>query len=607
MPEARPGEAPARDFAAEIREQQIKLLYRHARLVFLPPLLTAPALVYVLWSHARGAQLLAWIAILYVATAARATVVWMYGRRAVPKDDSPRWGWTMAALCSLNGVIWGAAGFLFFDPTGPLSLAFLAAVIAAMIAGAVNSFSPFLPAYVLFAIPCLVPFIARSFWQWRVETAPQASAYLILGLVAIVFLLVHIGFARTAHRTTTESIRLRFEKLDLVEQLTLEKERAEAASVAKSKFLAAASHDLRQPMHAMGLFIDALRSEPHAPKSAKIVDSVRESHLAATGLLDTLLDFSRVDAGITKPAVTSFPVQRVLDQLLAEYAVQASAADLELRSRACRAHVRSDPVLLARMLGNLVSNAIRYTEEGRVLIGCRRDAEHLRIEVHDTGIGIPREQHRAIFREFYQVDPGTRRRRRAMGMGLGLAIVSGLAKALDHPVSVESTPGKGSVFAVRVPICEPHAEAVVSPAVLTDNLRGRTILVVDDEPAICDAVAEVLLRWGCRPVTAASAEDAARSLAARGERPDAMVVDYQLEAGASGVDAIARLQQVLGANVPAIIVTGDTLPERLREASDIGYPLLYKPLAPMRLRAALTAALQGAPRSAPTSPQRARA
>jgi CheY-like chemotaxis protein len=302
---------------------------------------------------------------------------------------------------------------------------------------------------------------------------------------------------------------------------------------------------------------------------------------------------------VLKPALGSFPVQRLLDQLRAEYVVQASAADLQLRVRPCRAHVRSDPVLLARMLGNLVSNAIRYTDQGRVLIGCRRGAGHLRIEIHDTGIGIPKQEQQAIFREFYQIDDGARRRRKDVGMGLGLAIVSGLAKTLDHPVTVSSTFGKGSSFAVRVPIADPEAPATASPMALADNLRAKTILVIDDEPAIRDAVAAVLLGWGCRPVTAASAADAAEAFAAHGQRPDAMVVDYQLERGESGVDAIARLEAVFGTRVPAIIVTGDTQRERLREVSDIGYPLLYKPLAPMRLRAALTAALQAEPGTGP--------
>jgi CheY-like chemotaxis protein len=244
-----------------------------------------------------------------------------------------------------------------------------------------------------------------------------------------------------------------------------------------------------------------------------------------------------------------------------------------------------------------VSNAIRYTEEGRIVVGCRCRGQRLRIEVHDTGMGISQDEHRAIFREFYQAASG-RRPGKSGGMGLGLAIVAGLAQALDHPVTVASTPGKGSMFALSVPRSAP-VEAVAEPAPVTsEELRGRTILVVDDEEDIRTAVAEVLQRWGCHAVTAASGSEAVAALRVRGGRPDAMIVDYQLADGESGLDAIALLEAAFAGPLPAIIVTGDTRPERLREAREIGHLLLYKPLAPMRLRAALTAALQAAPGTA---------
>lgn len=587
-----------RDFAEEIRDEQIRILYRQARVVFLPNLVAAPAVAYVLWSQVPQAQLLAWAAAVYLLTGGRALLVWLHGRRPRGMQDSRGWGRSLVAANGISGVLWGIAAFFFFAGVEPLSQAFLIVTVAAMTAGAVGSLSAYFPAYVIFAIPCVVPLIARALLEWHAQSGGAAATYLMLGVLSLVYLVVHIAFGRNSERTLVESIRLRFEKAALVEQLTIQKERAEAANTAKSKFLAAASHDLRQPMHALGLFIDALKSEPHAPKAGLIVDNVIESHQSATSLLDNLLEFSRVDAGITNAKITHFPVQRLLDQLRTDYALQASAADLELHIRPSRAFVRSDPVLLARMVGNLVSNAIRYTDEGRILVGCRRAGRALRIEVHDSGIGIAPEEHQAIFREFYQAGDGTRRRGRAVGMGLGLAIVAGLAQALGHPVTVRSTPGKGSSFSVRVPLGEAIAAEPSAPVAFADELRARTILVIDDEASIRDAICEVLSRWGCDVVAAASARDAAAIFASRGGRPDAMVVDYQLERGETGLEAIEHLEAALGARIPAIIVTGDTQAERLREASVIGYPLLYKPLAPMRLRAALTAALQAAPRAA---------
>jgi two-component system, sensor histidine kinase len=580
----------SRDFAAEVRNEQIEVLFRQARIVFLPNLVASPAVALALWDELPHGQLLAWATAMYAITAARSLFVWMHGRRPLPIEPNLRWGWALGALNAASGALWGAAGFFFFHDASPLGQAFLAVCLAAMTSGAVSSLSAFRPAYVMFALPCAVPLIVRSALEWQ-AAGTDGFTYLMLAILTLVYLTVHLVFSRNTERTLVESIRLRFEKLDLVEALTLEKQRAEAASMAKSRFLAAASHDLRQPMHALGLFIDALRGEPAGLQADRLVERVVESHQAATGLLDNLLEFSKVDAGITDPAFASFPVQRVLDQVLVDYGLQASAADLDLRVHPCAAFVRSDPVLLSRMLGNLVSNAIRYTEEGRILVGCRRVPGQLRIEVHDTGIGISPEEHRAIFREFYQA-ADSRRPRKSLGMGLGLAIVAGLAQALDHPVALSSTPGKGSVFSLRVPRAAPVVEVADPKPATHDELRGRHILVIDDEEAIREAVCEVLRRWGCRPVAAQNAAEGAAAFRSAGRSPDAMVVDYQLADGRSGLEAIALLDAAFGRRVPAIIVTGDTRPERLREASEIGYLLLYKPLAPMRLRAALSAALQ---------------
>ncbi len=577
--------------ARAIRNQQVEVLFRQARITFLPNLVAVPAIVYALFDDLGHGELLAWGAGMYAVTAARALLVALHARRRPEGLANLRWAWALAAMNSLSGAGWGAAGFLFVAESRPLSQAFVIVTIAAMTSGAVSSLAAFLPAYLAFAIPCVAPLIARMFLAWGEAPAGAGATYLMIGILAVVYLAVHAFFARNTERTLVESIRLRFENVDLVEQLTREKERAEAASVAKTKFLAAASHDLRQPMHALGLFIDSLRSEPHTARARRLVDNVVDSHQAATGLLDNLLEYSRVESGSLEPSLSVFPVQALLDALRAEFAVQASAAEIDLIVRPCRAHVRSDPVLLARLARNLVSNAIRYTDRGRVLVGCRRSAGALRIEVHDSGIGIPPERHAQIFREFYQVEGGTRRRGRTVGMGLGLAIVAGLSQALAHPVTVASQPGRGSTFAVRVPLARAVAREAPAMDPTPGDLGGRTVLVIDDEPAIVEALAAVLGRWGCFAVAATSAREAIALLAAI-ERPDAMVVDAQLADGASGMAAIAEVRAAVGAAVPAIIVTGDTDPARIREAAGSGFPLLHKPLSPMRLRAALASCLE---------------
>jgi signal transduction histidine kinase/ActR/RegA family two-component response regulator len=566
------------------------VFYRQARVVFVPNAVAVPAIVYALYGEVQHPVLLSWFAYMYLITAARALLVWWHGRAPRARQENRRWAWALTAANSISGAGWGFAGFVFVAGVPPLSQALVVVTIAAMASGAVSSLAAYLPAYVAFVVPCVTPLALRMFARWS-DGAAGSGTYLMIGILALVYMAVHLFFARNAERTLTESIRLRFENIDLVGQLTREKERAEAASVAKTRFLAAASHDLRQPMHALGLFIDALRAEPHAPRARHLVDAVSESQLAATALLDNLLEFSRVESGSLAPAERVFAVQSLLDAIRHDFTVQASAADLELRVRPCGAYVRSDPVMLARLVGNLVSNAIRYTERGRVMVGCRRRGGHLWIEVHDTGVGIPAERQDDIFREFYQLDGGVRGRGRTVGMGLGLAIVAGLSQALDHPVHVESTLGRGSVFTVRVPVAQRAPAAEAASAQPGGTLAGHTILVIDDEPTIVEALDAILRRWGCEPLGASSAAEAIGLL--RGGRvPSAIVVDAQLADGDTGVAAVASVRAALGQAVPVIMVTGDTDPARIREAADIGFPLLHKPLSPMRLRAALSTCIE---------------
>ena len=592
------------DSTAAVRDEQVEVLFRQARITFVPNLVAVPAIVYLLYAEVPHVDLLAWGAAMYAVTAARALLVWLHGRRPREPRANLRWATALVAANSVSGSGWGAAGFFFVTGSAALSQAFVIVTIAAMTSGAVSSLSALLPAYVAFAVPCVGPLIVRMFLAWGGGSGGDGVAYLMIGILAIVYLGVHVFFARNTERNLVESIRLRFENVALVEQLKREKERAESASLAKTKFLAAASHDLRQPMHALGLFIDALRAEPHTARGRRLSDSVADSHQAATALLDNLLEFSRVESGSLEPVPRVFPVQALLDSLRNDFAVQASAAELELRVRACGAQVRSDPILLARLVGNLVANAIRYTDQGRVLVGCRREAGALRIEVHDTGIGIAPERQAHVFREFYQVDGGARRRGRSVGMGLGLAIVAGLAQALGHAVSLRSQPGRGSAFCVRVPVASPVAAEPSAAEGVAHDLRGRTVLVIDDDPAIVEALAVVLARWGCIAAGAAGAREGIAAFASRGA-PDAMVVDAQLDEGASGIAAVAEVRSALGGAIPAIIVTGDTDPARMREAAAIGYPLLHKPLSPMRLRAALFSCLEGRAVAARPADQRA--
>ena len=290
------------------------------------------------------------------------------------------------------------------------------------------------------------------------------------------------------------------------------------------------------------------------------------------------------------------------EQMEATFAEAAREKGLRLSVSSRRVRIRSDFILLERILLNLVSNAVRYTERGEIVIGCHRRGGRLWLDVQDSGPGIPEEQHRNIFREFYQL-PGPGAGRRG-GLGLGLAIVDRLCRLLDHVVEVVSTPGKGSRFSVSVPLAAERPElndAPVLPARAADPVTGRLIVVIDDDALVLDGMRGILRSWGCNVVGAASDAVALAALRETGRRPDAIVSDYRLADGRTGIDAIERLRGTLGTAIPAFLISGDTSPERLRDARASGYHLLHKPVPPMALRAMLNRLLKGPSSSGDTA------
>lgn len=360
-----------------------------------------------------------------------------------------------------------------------------------------------------------------------------------------------------------------------------------AANQSKSRFLAAASHDLRQPMHALGLFTAQLRTRIYEPETLAHVGKVESAVTALQELLDALLDISRLDAGVVSPAPVYFRLQPLFTRLEAAFAPQAEGKGVRLRAAPTQLAILSDPVLLERILLNLIANAVRYTDRGAVLLGCRRRGDHrVRVEVWDTGVGIAPEHRDAIFQEFYQV--GNPQRDRAKGLGLGLAIAARLARLLGSRIDVRSYPSKGSVFAIELPVGVARAEVeAANTLALAEVLPGARVLVVDDDALVRDAMASVLAQWGCRVVMAANGDEAVALLGGEGGTPDAVLCDYRLPNGETGVDVIARLCAAAGREIPVALITGDTAPERLREARQAGHVLLHKPVHPAKLRALL--------------------
>jgi signal transduction histidine kinase/CheY-like chemotaxis protein len=365
------------------------------------------------------------------------------------------------------------------------------------------------------------------------------------------------------------------------------------ANLAKSRFLAAASHDLRQPLHALNLFVAQLRSEKNRAERKRVVARIDAAVAAMNELFNALLDISKLDAGVLAPSVSHFPIDRLLKRIETTFVVSAREKGLRLRVIPSRAWIRSDFILLERILLNLVSNAIRYTARGGVVVGCRRRGDKLRIDICDTGIGIPENQRRNIFGEFFQLTASRREQRG--GLGLGLAIVDRLCRLLDHPIELASTPERGSRFSISAPMIaalRQAADPVLEPKVAADPLSRKLVVVIDDDVLVLDGMRGLLRSWGCRVVTAETETAALSGLADQIGAPDLIISDYRLAGGNTGFDAIDRLRVALGATIPAFLISGDTAPERLREASASGFHLLHKPVLPITLRAVISELLR---------------
>ncbi len=371
------------------------------------------------------------------------------------------------------------------------------------------------------------------------------------------------------------------------EELAAAKSVAERANQSKTRFLAAASHDVLQPLNAAGLFAGALLQKVNRPEQKALVGDIEQCLRTAEGVLTDLLDISKLDAGVVQAQVSDVPVRELLAALEAEFALTARARGLELRVRPTDTVARSDAKLLRRVLQNFVANAIRYTAQGRVLVGCRRRGGMLRIEVWDTGAGIAADQIDRIFEEFYRTQSAQAGDAAAgKGFGLGLAIADRIARRLEHRLIVRSTPGRGSVFAVEVPLgaAVPAAAHPIRRTRAVGSLNGVRALVIDNDAVVLRAMAALLESWQCE-VRAAASEHELPDLPAW--CPDVLIVDFHLDRGATGVALAARIRAQLGVELPLVVITADAADTTREEVEAAGGVYLRKPVRPLALHSVL--------------------
>jgi len=554
-------------------------------------------IAFAFWPLAEPPRLLAWLAV--------AGVLWLlrvahYRRYRAARDSRQdtllAWRTSWRALVLAQGAMWPLAVWLFWGLGAPFHELALIVIANSYTLASVQLLAPQRRLFIVFTCMILLPTIARVAsdtsqpWHWQLAG--------VLGLVFAVAMLL----GRAYRSALGQAIGLKQRTEQLAVQLRVEKaaadearRSAEAANRAKSQFFAAASHDLRQPLHAMGLFAEALRQRANDPEVASLVNSINQSVDALESLFGELLDITRIDSGGVDVQNGPVSVKDLFARLRLTFEATAFEKGLALAFHGAQRFAQTDGLLLERILRNLVSNAIRYTEDGGVLVACRPkpgDRGSLLFQVWDSGIGIAPASLPHIFDEFYQVQSSRPlEAHQKKGMGLGLAIVKRLADLLEAPLTVRSQAGRGSVFTLEVPAGrEPRGLAPAVPsggARLGVTLQGRRLLVVEDEPTVREGLTVLLETWGAEVHALADIASLVQWLEAPDVRPpDLLLVDYRLPQGRTGIEALAALRARWPERVlPAIVVTGSSLGGHEDEAGRHDFHLLIKPVLPNKLRA----------------------
>ena len=564
----------------------------------IPNIAVALFLVVVMWGKVQAPVLVAWFIVQLAYQSVRVAVNLRYWRAQPSPAQAPRWARWYAWQTTTNGCIWAVAGLVMFVSDSITYQAVLFATLCGFAAASVAITAMLLPAFLGSVVPLFAIIIARTL----VEGNPTHAA--LAGMLTV-FAAYIVSRGVHMHGVLVESLRQRFENVELVRRLTEQTQIAEAArreadeaNRAKSRFLAAASHDLRQPLHALSLFSGALADARDIGEIAKLTGHINNSVAALELLFNSLLDVSRLDAGVVRAETRDFRAATVLDRIRNDYAPLAREKGLKLVVAPSRAILRGDPMLLEQLLRNLAANAIRYTDSGGVAIGCRpRACEGVAgyvLEVRDSGIGIAPEQHDNIFAEFVQL--GNPERDRTKGLGLGLAIVRRLSLLLGTPVELHSAPGRGSRFTVRVARGTLPAATAVEEPVRRDLLQGARVLVVDDEAAVRSGMQALLTGWGCETRACESYAAATTAILAQAAgadwRPHIIFADLRLRAGENGIDTLTRLRALCQPAPPGVIVTGDNAATELKSVAASGYHVLYKPVAPAKLRSLMQGLLR---------------
>lgn len=563
-------------FSDETQAEGIHFIYQNLpklslSMAFLPLVITI-----LLWGDIDNIILFPWLIYTLSIGVARLWLTKRYFKASPTPTESFRWGRYITYTSFASGLSYALSIMLFLPASSPTIQLFLFVFIFGIVNGSAFVSSHWVESFYVFMLTTLVPTAIYLFSLG--EPAYTAIAYLCLINIAISYTI-----GSKTNQTVLSSIQLRFENAELIQKLITSTKQAEEANRRKTRFLASASHDLRQPVHALGLFSEALSSERLSPKGINSLGFLKQSISSLSGLLESLLDMSKLDAGITIPSFSTIDLQQLIQQLANDFKGEYDSKNLHFRTRCQLVWVHSDCILLENILRNLLSNAVRYTDHGGILFACRKRKNEVWVEIWDTGIGISKKEQKNIFDEFYQINNYERDQKQ--GLGLGLAIVKKQAQLLGHEISLVSRKGKGSRFRIKLKRAVPVLLSPTEKPPILTQLTGRIILIIDDDEVILKGMKITLEEWGCRVITTTSLDKA--SLICDHTKPDIIISDFRLRDHLNGIEVVNHLRKQLKHQTPALLITGDTAPDRLQQAQKSDLILLHKPVQPVKLRAAL--------------------
>lgn len=567
----------------QIRADQIRARLRLYPVMIIIQVLLEPLFVWLFWKHSEQETLLLWLACIYTVHALDILTWWRYREYLHTLQECRQWSNRFKLFTILTATMWGLNAILFF----PHDLAFQAALIClslGLVAGAITLDSTFPPSMYIYVLGVSIPLFGCLVYYGEI------TQWILAGML-LLYLFGTLSAGRDLSKTYWKSLWQRYENDQLIEQLTIQKAIAEAASRDKSRFLASASHDLRQPLQALVLFSESLQETTKDNESRHLASQIGKSVGALVDMFDELLDMSKLDAGVVQAVKQNFKVQTIFDRLQTDFMPQTVAKDIEFVMQPTDLFAYSDPHLVERILRNLISNAIRYTDFGSVSVNCELENGKLNFDVMDTGIGIRAKSLPHIFEEYYQVD--NQHRDRLKGLGLGLAIVRRMEVLLGCHVTVVSRPALGSVFSFSIPQGKEIIEAPPQPQQQAKHdLSGVRIALVDDNREIRVTVSSLLQQWGCHVHVGELPHDVLNAMAVADTRPDILICDYRLPNGLTAIDGINLLHALWDRTIPTLVLTGDTAPQTLQKIQSSGAVLLHKPITPARLRSIMYFALR---------------